>query len=479
MLYLLFFLSSTFEPQILKYMTDIKTYIELNKQRFLDELFELIRIPSISSKEEHKPDMIKTAELLKKKLIEAGVDKAEVLPTIGNPVVYAEKMINPSKPTILVYGHYDVMPAEPLDLWKTNAFEPEIRDEKIWGRGADDDKGQMWMQVKAFEFMSKTNTLPCNVKFILEGEEENGSKGLIDFCAKNKELLKADIILVSDTGMIAQGIPSITVGLRGLCYMEVEVIGPNRDLHSGLFGGAVANPANILTKLIASLTDDKNQITIKGFYDDVLNATEKERQELNRAPFSLDNYKKALDIANVYGEDGYTTIERTGIRPTLDINGIWSGYIEPGAKTVIPSVASAKISMRLVPNQDPEKIAVLFEKHFRAIAPDCVKVNVKSLHGGNAYVAPIDTPAFEAASLAIEEAFGKKPVPVRSGGSIPIIATFEQVLGIKSLLLGFGLESDAIHSPNENFPLFNFFKGIETIPGFYRHFTELIEKLRG
>ena len=324
-------------------MTDIKTYIELNKQRFLDELFELIRIPSISSKEEHKPDMIKTAELLKKKLIEAGVDKAEVLPTIGNPVVYAEKMINPSKPTILVYGHYDVMPAEPLDLWKTNAFEPEIRDEKIWGRGADDDKGQMWMQVKAFEFMSKTNTLPCNVKFILEGEEENGSKGLIDFCAKNKELLKADIILVSDTGMIAQGIPSITVGLRGLCYMEVEVIGPNRDLHSGLFGGAVANPANILTKLIASLTDDKNQITIKGFYDDVLNATEKERQELNRAPFSLDNYKKALDIANVYGEDGYTTIERTGIRPTLDINGIWSGYIEPGAKTVIPSVASAKI----------------------------------------------------------------------------------------------------------------------------------------
>ncbi|OFY93178.1 MAG: peptidase dimerization domain protein [Bacteroidetes bacterium RIFOXYB2_FULL_35_7] len=355
----------------------------------------------------------------------------------------------------------------------------EIRDEKIWGRGADDDKGQMWMQVKAFEFMSKTNTLPCNVKFILEGEEENGSKGLIDFCAKNKELLKADIILVSDTGMIAQGIPSITVGLRGLCYMEVEVIGPNRDLHSGLFGGAVANPANILTKLIASLTDDKNQITIKGFYDDVLNATEKERQELNRAPFSLDNYKKALDIANVYGEDGYTTIERTGIRPTLDINGIWSGYIEPGAKTVIPSVASAKISMRLVPNQDPEKIAVLFEKHFRAIAPDCVKVNVKSLHGGNAYVAPIDTPAFEAASLAIEEAFGKKPVPVRSGGSIPIIATFEQVLGIKSLLLGFGLESDAIHSPNENFPLFNFFKGIETIPGFYRHFTELIEKLRG
>jgi acetylornithine deacetylase/succinyl-diaminopimelate desuccinylase-like protein len=454
-------------------MEKIKNYIETNKERFLDELFGLLRIPSVSSLPAHKNDMICAAEYLKGKMLEAGADKAEIMATAGNPVVYGEKMIDPSKPTVLVYGHYDVMPVDPINLWTTPPFEPEIRDGKIYARGADDDKGQLFMHMKAFEFMCRENLLTCNVKFMLEGEEEVGSPSLGAFCEAHKELLKADIILVSDTGMIARDIPSITTGLRGLAYMEVEVTGPNRDLHSGLFGGAVANPANVLCKLIASLTDDKNKITVKGFYDDVLEVSAAERELMARAPFNLDNYKKAIDIAEVCGEEGFSSSERTGIRPSLDVNGMWSGYTGEGAKTVLPSKAYAKISMRLVPHQDHHKIADLFEKHFLAIAPPYVKVKVTSLHGGQGYVSPVDMPAYQAASKAYETTFGKVPVPVRSGGSIPIISTFEQILGTKSILMGFGLESDAIHSPNENFPLENFFKGIETIPYFYKYFAEI------
>lgn len=453
-------------------MDKVKQYIEENKDRFLEELFELIRIPSISSLNDHKPDMERCAEALKGKLLEAGVDKAEVMASAGNPVVYGEKIIDANKPTVLVYGHYDVMPVDPLDLWNTKPFEPVVKDGKIWARGADDDKGQSFMHIKAFEFMVKTNQLPCNVKFMLEGEEEIGSPSLGDFCAQNKELLKADVILVSDTSMLAADKPSITTGLRGLSYMEVEVTGPNKDLHSGIFGGAVANPANVLAELIASLKDENNKITIPGFYDDVIEVSDAERKEMGKAPFDVEEYKKALDIEEVDGEKGFTTMERTGIRPSLDVNGIWSGYIGEGAKTVLPSKATAKISMRLVPNQNNEKISELFEKHFRAIAPKTVKVDVKALHGGLGYVSPIDTKEYQAAKKAMEESYGKAPIPVRSGGSIPIIATFEQVLGIKSILLGFGLESDAIHSPNENYPLEQFFKGIETIPYFYKHYAE-------
>ncbi len=457
-------------------MKHIKGYIESNKERFLQELFGLIRIPSVSSMSDHKPDMIQAAEYWKQSLLDAGADKAEVIATPGNPVVYGEKIIDPKLPTILVYGHYDVMPVDPIDKWTSPPFEPVVRDEKIYARGADDDKGQGFMHTKAFEAMVKTNSLPCNVKFMIEGEEEIGSPNMSKFCEQNKEMLKADIILVSDTGMIAQDIPSITVGLRGLSYVEVEVTGPNRDLHSGLFGGAVANPANILAKMIASLLDEKNRITIPGFYNDVEVVNLEERAEMAKAPFNLDEYKKAIDIGEVWGEEGYSTMERTGIRPTLDVNGIWGGYTGEGAKTVLPSKAYAKISMRLVPHQDNKKISELFAQHFKAIAPPYVKVDVKVLHGGQAYVAPTNTIAYSAASLAYEATFGKKPVPVRSGGSIPIISTFEQVLGIKSILMGFGLESDAIHSPNENYPLFNFYKGIETIPYFYHYFTELSAK---
>ncbi|KAF5069101.1 N-formyl-4-amino-5-aminomethyl-2-methylpyrimidine deformylase [anaerobic digester metagenome] len=453
-------------------MEKLNTYLESNKQRFLDELFGLIRIPSISSISEHKPDMLRAAEYWKNTILKAGADKAEIIPTAGNPVVYGEKIIDPSKPTVLVYGHYDVMPVDPLDLWKSPPFEPEIRDGKIYARGADDDKGQAFMHAKAFESMVSTGTLPCNVKFMIEGEEEIGSPNLEKFCSDHKEMLKADIILVSDTGMIAQDIPSITVGLRGLAYLEVEVTGPNRDLHSGLFGGAVANPINILSKMIASLTDENHHITIPGFYDKVLELTAEERAEMAKAPFNLEEYKKAIDIAEVCGEKGYTTMERTGIRPTLDVCGIWGGYTGEGAKTVLPSKAYAKISMRLVPHQDHEEISKLFEEHFVKIAPPYVKVKVTNLHGGQGYVSPTDTKAYQAASKAYETTFGKKPVPVRSGGSIPIISTFERVLGIKSILMGFGLESDAIHSPNENYPLFNFYKGIETIPYFYKFFSE-------
>ena len=457
-------------------MEHIKTYIDENKDRFLEELFELIRIPSVSSLAEHKDDMKRAAEAWKKILLSAGADKAEVMPSAGNPVVYGEKMTDPSKPTVLVYAHYDVMPVDPLELWKTQPFEPVVKDGKIWARGADDDKGQSFMHAKAFELMVKTNTLPCNVKFMIEGEEEIGSPSLSDFCKQHKEMLKADIILVSDTGMIAPDIPSITTGLRGLAYMQVKVTGPNRDLHSGLFGGAVANPINILAQMIASLTDENNHITIPGFYDDVLEVPQKEREMMAKAPFDVEEYKKAIDIREVHGEKGYSTNERTGIRPSLDVNGIWGGYTGEGAKTVIASTAHAKISMRLVPDQDHHEIAQLFEKHFKAIAPKSVRVEVEELHGGYAYVSPTDMIAYQAADKAYTATFGKRPVPVRSGGSIPIISAFEKILGIKSILMGFGLESDAIHSPNENFPLFNFYKGIETIPYFYKYFTEMMEE---
>ena len=453
-------------------METIKNYVEVHKERFLEELFNLIRIPSISAIEEHKDDMQKTADFIKNSLIEAGADYAEVKETTGWPVIYGQKLIDDSLPTVLVYGHYDVQPVEPLDLWDSPPFEPEVRDGKIFARGADDDKGQLFMHVKAFELMNRTGTLACNVKFMIEGEEEIGSPSLKEFCKQNKELLKADVILISDTTMIAQDIPSITVGLRGLSYLEVELTGPNRDLHSGLYGGAVGNPANLLSKMIASLTDENNHITIPGFYNDVLEVSESERADMAKAPFNLEDYRMALDIEEVVGEKGFSTNERTGIRPSLDVNGIWSGYTGEGAKTVLPSKATAKISMRLVPNQDSKKIDALFIDHIRKIAPEGTKVEVKSLHGGQGYVTPIDFPAYRAATKAIEESFGKQPIPVRSGGSIPIVSDFEEVLGIKSILMGFGLDSDAIHSPNENYPLFNFYKGIETIPLFYSYFAE-------
>ena len=453
-------------------MKKVHEYIGVNKDRFLGELFELLRIPSISAQSEHKSDMKRCAEWLAAALVKSGADRADVMPTEGNPVVYAEKIVDPAAKTVLVYGHYDVMPVDPREEWRTEPFEPTIADGRIWGRGADDDKGQLFMHAKAFEAMCATDSLPCNVKFMLEGEEEIGSPSLYKFCADNKELLAADIILVSDTSMISMDTPSITCGLRGLTYMEVEVTGPNKDLHSGLFGGAVANPANVLTRLVASLIDDKGRVTIPGFYDDVRELTPAEREAFNEAPFDLDEYKKSLDVGDVEGEEGYTTIERTGIRPSLDVNGIWGGYIEEGTKTVIPSKASAKISMRLVPNQDFEKIAELFERHFRAIAPESVKVDVRFLHGGAPYVSPTDMPAYKAAERAIVDTFGKKPLPFYSGGSIPIISGFERILGIKSLLIGFGLAEDAIHSPNESYGLDQFFKGVETIPLFYKYFAE-------
>lgn len=453
-------------------MKAIKDYVESHRERFLEELFELIRIPSISSFSEAREDMIKAAEHIKGALLKAGADHAEVMATEGWPVVYGHKKVDDSLPTVLVYGHYDVQPVEPLDLWDSPPFEPEVRDGKIYARGADDDKGQLFMHVKAFELMNASGTLNCNVKFMIEGEEEIGSPSLKKFCKENKELLKADVILISDTTMIARDIPSITVGLRGLSYLEVELTGPNRDLHSGLYGGAVGNPANLLAKMIASLTDENNHITIPGFYDDVQEVSDSERGEMAKAPFNLDEYKKALDIDEVVGEAGYSTSERTGIRPSLDVNGIWSGYTGEGAKTVLPSKAYAKISMRLVPDQDSKKIDELFIKHMESITPEGTSVKVKSLHGGQGYVTPIDFPAYRAASKAIEESFGKTPIPVRSGGSIPIVSDFEEVLGIKSILMGFGLDSDAIHSPNENYPLFNFFKGIETIPLFYKYYRE-------
>lgn len=454
-------------------MEAINNYIEENKDRFLEELFELIRIPSISSIEANKPDMYRAAECWKKLLLEAGADKATIYETEGNPVTYGEKIIDPALPTVLVYGHMDVMPVDPIDLWNTDPFEPVIKDGKIWARGADDDKGQAFMHAKAFEYMVKNDILKCNVKFMIEGEEEIGSPSLPKWCEDNKEMLKADIILVSDTGMISPSEPSITTGLRGLAYWEVEVTGPNRDLHSGLFGGGVANPINVLCKMIAKMTDEDGKITIPGFYDDVIECTAKEREKMAEAPFCLDEYKKAIDVKETFGEKGYTTNERTGIRPSFDVCGMWGGYTGEGAKTVLPSKAHAKISTRLVPNQNHEAIADLFKEHFESIAPDYVKVNVTSLHGGPAYGCPIDIPAYQAAEKAYVDVYGKNPVPFRSGGSIPIISSFEEILGIKSILMGFGLESDAIHSPNENFPLEQFFNGIRTIPQFYKHFAKM------
>lgn len=453
-------------------MENLKSYIQSNSQRYLDELFGLIRIPSISSESAHKEDMVKTAQYLVDQLLKAGVDKAEIMPTTGHPVVYGEKIIDRAKPTILVYGHYDVMPVDPLELWDSPPFEPEIRDGKIFARGAVDDKGQLFMQVKAFEYLVQTNQLQFNVKWMIEGEEEMGSPALGKWLPGHKDLLKADLILVSDTSMIAIDIPSITVGLRGLAYMEVEVTGPDKDLHSGLYGGAVANPANILAKMIASLHDENNHITIPGFYDDVLELSIEERRDMARAPFNLAEFKSKLDIKATLCEKGYTVNECTGIRPTLDVNGIWSGYTGEGSKTVLPGKAFAKISMRLVPHQNPDKIAKLFARHFESIAPDYITVKVIEHHGGFPYVAPTDTAAYRAASKAFETTYGKKPVPTRSGGSIPIISTFEQVLGIKSILMGFGLDTDAAHSPNENYNLECFYKGIETITWFYKYFHE-------
>lgn len=454
-------------------MKYIEQYIEENKDRFLKELFGLIQIPSISSIAENKPDMLKAAEYWKKLLLEAGADRAQVYESDGNPVTYGEKIIDPAKPTVLIYAHMDVMPVDPINLWISPPFEPEIRDGKIWGRGAEDNKGQSFMHAKAFELMVRTNTLPCNVKFMIEGEEEIGSPNLGKWCEQHKEMLKADIILVSDTSMIARDMPSITTGLRGLAYWQVEVTGPNRDLHSGLYGGAVANPINVLAKLIAKMTDEKGRITIPGFYDDVLDISAEERALLAQAPFNLETYKKSIAVDEISGEEGYSTTERTGIRPSFDVCGIWGGYMGEGAKTVMPSKAFAKISTRLVPNQDHEKIAILFKEHFESIAPKSVKVEVTSLHGGQAYGCPITVPAYQAAEKAYLDTYGKRPVPVRSGGSIPIISTFEKVLGIKSILMGFGLDSDAIHSPNENFPLEQFYNGIKTIPLFYKYFAEI------
>ncbi|HHW80930.1 MAG TPA: dipeptidase [Bacteroidales bacterium] len=457
-------------------MKQINQYVETHKQRFLDELFELIRIPSISSLPEHKPDMYRAAEKWKQFIIEAGADKAEIYETEGNPVVYGEKIIDKDAPTVLVYAHMDVMPVDPLELWNTEPFEPVIKDGKIWARGADDDKGQGFMHTKAFEYLVATDQLTCNVKFLIEGEEEVGSPSLPKFCEEHKELLEADIILVSDTSMIARDVPSITTGLRGLAYWQVEVTGPNADLHSGIFGGAVANPINVLSKMIAQTMDDNGRILIPGFYDDVLEVSKEERELMAKAPFDLEEYKKSLDIEQEFGEEGFSTNERTGIRPTFDVCGIWGGYTGDGAKTVLPSKAYAKISTRLVPNQKHEKIAELFIDYFKSIAPNTVKVKVDYLHGGPSYVCPIDIPAYRAADKAYTEVYGKRPVPVRSGGSIPIIATFEEILGTKSVLMGFGLGSDAIHSPNENYPLEQFFNGIKTIQAFYAHFAEEMKK---
>ncbi len=457
-------------------MNEINNYVKTNEKRFLEELFELIRIPSISSLPDHKDDMYRAAEKWKEILLAAGADKAEVMETDGNPVTYGEKIIDPEAPTVMVYAHMDVMPVDPIDKWDTDPFEPVVKDGKIWARGADDDKGQSFMHAKAFEYLVKSGKLECNVKFLIEGEEEIGSPNLPKFCKKHKKMLQADIILVSDTSMIAPDVPSITTGLRGLAYWQVEVTGPNVDLHSGLFGGAVANPINVLSKMIAQTMDDEGRILIPGFYDDVVEVSEKERTKMAKAPFSLKDYKKSLDVKEVFGEKGYTTNERTGIRPTFDICGIWGGYTGEGAKTVLPSKAYAKISTRLVPNQDHNKIAKLFVDYFESIAPESVKVKVEYLHGGPSYVCPIDLPAYRAAEKAFKDVYGKDPVPVRSGGSIPIIATFEEVLGIKSILMGFGLGSDAIHSPNENFPIEQFYNGIRTIPLFYKYFAEEMKK---
>ncbi len=451
-----------------------KDYQEQNKDRFLNELLDLLRIPSVSADSKYKADVARCADAVKEHMLKAGCDKAEVCPTAGNPIVYGEKIIDPKLPTVLVYGHYDVQPPDPLDLWTSGPFEPVIKDGKIYARGACDDKGQMFMHIKALEVMAKTNTLPCNVKVMIEGEEEVGSSNLGKFLEDNKEKLKANVVLVSDTSMISMEHPSIESGLRGLSAVEIEVTGPNRDLHSGVYGGAVANPLNILCKLVASLHDENGHITIPGFYDKVQDLTPEERKNLNLAPFDLDEYKQDLGIKEEWGEKGYTTLERTGVRPTLDLNGIWGGYQGEGSKTVLPSKANAKITMRLVPNQRPAEIGELFQKHFESIAPGYVTVKVTRGHGGEPVVTPTDSPAYKAAAKAIKTTFGKDPIPTRGGGSIPIVALFEKTLGLKTVLLGFGLDNDNIHSPNEKFDLANFYKGIETIPYFHKYFTESV-----
>jgi acetylornithine deacetylase/succinyl-diaminopimelate desuccinylase-like protein len=454
-------------------MKNIKEYIQENKQRFLDELFELLRFPSVSADPKYKGDVLKTAEFVAQKLRDAGADRVDICPTAGHPIVYGEKIIDSKRPTVLVYGHYDVQPADPLELWDTPPFEPTVRDGKIFARGACDDKGQFYMHVKAFETMQQTIGLPCNVKFMIEGEEEVGSDNLGIFVQENRDRLKADVILISDTSMISLEHPSIETGLRGLSYVEVEVQGPNRDLHSGVYGGAVANPATILSKMIASLHDENNHITIPGFYDDVIELSAEEREALNKAPFDIEEYERDLGIKEVWGEKGYTTLERTGVRPTLEVNGIWGGYIGEGAKTVLPAKANAKISMRLVPNQNSDRITELFTKHFESIAPQGVKVTVRPHHGGEPAVTPTDSVAYKAAEKAIFESFGKLPIPTRGGGSIPIVSLFEKELGLKTVLFGFGLDSDNLHSPNEKFDIENYIKGIETIPLFHKYFAEL------
>ena len=461
--------------KILKYLSD-------NREQMLGELFEWLRIPSISSLAEHKDDMYKAAEWAKNALIKAGAENVNVHSTEGHPVVFGEKITDPDKPTVLIYGHYDVQPVDPLDLWHSPPFEPVVKNTDmhpegaIFARGANDDKGQLFMQLKAFEAMVANNYLPVNFKFMIEGEEEIGSPNLEKFCKDNTAMLKNDVILVSDTSIIAKNIPSITASLRGLCYVEMEVTGPNKDLHSGTFGGGVANPINVLCEMIAGMMDENKHITIPGFYDNVLEAGKEERELINKAPFDQEEYKKNLEIGEVFGEKGYTVLERTGIRPTLDVNGIWGGFIGDGAKTVLPSKAYAKISMRLVPNQKPGEIAKLFEDYIKSITPPYVTTKVKSLHGGLPVLTPIDTDDYKAAELAMEKTFGIKPVPTREGGRIPIIAVFEQVLGSKSVLMGFGLNTDAIHSPNEHYSLFNLYKGMETIPYFYKYYSELKSK---
>jgi acetylornithine deacetylase/succinyl-diaminopimelate desuccinylase-like protein len=457
-------------------------YINKNKEKFLAELFELLKIPSVSADMKFKNNVLEAAKYLENNLKDIGAENIQVFETQGHPIVYADKIISPSLPTILVYGHYDVQPADPYELWDTDPFNPVVKNTKvhpqgaIFARGACDDKGQMFMHLKAFEAMNNTNTLPCNVKFMFEGEEEVGSVNLEKFVRENTSMLKSDVVLVSDTGIINNQTPSICVGLRGLSYVEVEVTGPNRDLHSGLYGGGVANPINILSNMIASLHNNEGKINIPGFYDNVMEVNQEDRNEMAKAPFDLNYYKEDLNVNEVLGETSYSTNERTSIRPSLDVNGIWGGYIGEGAKTVLPSKAYAKISMRLVPNQRSETITKLFQKHFESIAPDCVKVKVTPHHGGEGVVIPTDFPAYLAAKKAMKTTFDKDPIPVRSGGSIPIVPMFEEVLGLKTILLGFGLDSDVIHSPNEHFGLFNFYKGIETIPHFYKNYAELMSK---
>jgi len=460
-------------------MQNIQHYIQENKDRFLEELLEMLRIPSISADPKYKEDVARTADVVASRLTKAGCAKVDIYPTKGHPIVYGEHIINPALPTVLVYGHYDVQPPDPLELWDSPPFEPVIKktaihpDGAIFARGSCDDKGQMYMHVKAFEAMVQNNELPCNVKFMIEGEEEIGSSNLATFCNEYQSMLACDVVLISDTSVIANDIPSITVGLRGLSYVEVEVTGPNKDLHSGVYGGAVANPAQVLCDMIASLKDENKHITIPGFYDDVVIVSDEERAAMNKAPFNRNEYMKGLGVEDTMGEKGYTILEQTSIRPTLEVNGIWGGYIGEGAKTVLPSKAYAKISMRLVPNQKSDVITALFKNHFESIAPPGVKVEVRPHHGGEAAVTPSDTPEYKAAALAMKDAYGKDPIPVRGGGSIPIVALFEKVLQVKTVLMGFGLDSDDIHSPNEHYGLFNYYKGIETIPHFYKYYAEL------